>query len=261
MRIFDSHLHIIDRRFPLVANQGFVPDEFTCADYQAWAERLGIVGGAVVSGSFQAFDQTYLIAALETLGPAFVGVTQLPASTPDAAIRDLDGAGVRAVRFNLKRGGSAGVADLKSFAQRVYEIARWHVELYVDGRDLPDLFTVLVSLPSVVVDHLGLSRAGLATLRRLAERGARVKATGFGRLDFEPGPVLRELAQVNPDALLFGTDLPSTRASRPFEEQDLRLIRESLGPELAVKVLHDNAVSLYRPRNIGPSSPRAGGAD
>ena len=249
MRIFDSHLHIIDRRFPLVANQGYLHDEFTCADYQARADQLGIVGGAVVSGSFQAFDQTYLIAALQTLGPAFVGVTQVPASTSEREIRELDRAGVRAVRFNLKRGGSAGVADLSSFAQRVYEIAHWHVELYVDGRDLPDLFNVLVSLPAVVIDHLGLSRAGFATLLRLVERGARVKATGFGRLDFAPGPVLRQVAQVNPDALLFGTDLPSTRAPRPFQEQDLQLIMESLERELAVKALHDNAVSLYRPQH------------
>jgi len=251
MRVFDSHLHIIDRRFPLVANQGYLPDEFTCADYQARAAELGIVGGAVVSGSFQALDQTYLTAALQTLGPAFVGVTQLPASTSDTEIHELDRAGVRAVRFNLKRGGSAGVADLRAFGQRVHDIARWHVELYVDGRDLPDLFNALVSLPVVVIDHLGLSRTGLETLLRLVERGAYVKATGFGRLDFQPGPVLRQVAQVNPHALLFGTDLPSTRAPRPFQEQDLHLIMESLEPELADKAFYDNAVSLYRPRTIG----------
>lgn len=251
MPIFDSHLHIIDRRFPLVANQGYLPGEFTCADYRAQADKLSIVGGAVVSGSFQAFDQSYLLDALKTLGPAFVGVAQLPASTPDSEILELERAGVRAVRFNLKRGGSAGVADLKDFARRVYELARWHVELYVDGRELPELFETLVSLPAVVIDHLGLVSAGLETLLRLAERGAYVKATGFGRLDFEPGPALKKLAQVNPDALMFGTDLPSTRASRPFREQDIHLILETFEPEPAAKVLYYNAVSLYRPERIG----------
>lgn len=259
MRIFDSHLHIIDRRFPLVANQGYLPDEFTSRDYQARADQLGIVGGTVVSGSFQAFDQTYLLAALETLGPTFVGVTQLPATASESEIRALDRAGVRAVRFNLKRGGSAGLADLRPFAQRVFEIARWHVELYVDGRDLPDLFEVLVALPAVVIDHLGLSRAGLPILLRLAEQGAHVKASGFGRLDFEPGPVLRKVAQVNPGALLFGTDLPSTRAPRPFQEQDLHLIRESLEPALAVKVLYDNAVALYRPQRVAAAAAERSG--
>lgn len=250
MRIFDSHLHIIDPGFPLEPNRGYLPDAFTASDYQTRAEKLGIVGGAVVSGSFQAFDQTYLLAALRDLGPRYVGVTQLPASTPDEKIQQLDRDGVRAVRFNLKRGGSAGVADLASFARRVHEVAGWHVELYADSSDLPELFDTLVSLPVVVIDHLGLSQTGLPTLLRLAERGVHVKATGFGRLDFDPSPVLRELARANPDALLFGTDLPSTRAPRPFRVDDLHLVSASLEPDLAVKALFHNAVALYRPRAI-----------
>lgn len=248
MRVFDSHLHIIDYRFPLVENQGYLPAEFTCADYLAHARKLGIQGGAVVSGSFQTFDQTYLRAALQTLGPSFVGVTQLPPSTSDEEILDLDSCGVRAVRFNLRRGGSAGVSDLDAFARRVHDLSGWHVELYVDARDLEQLSSVLVRLPVVVIDHLGLSRAGFPTLLRLVERGIYVKATGFGRLDFEPGPALRELARVNPEVLLFGTDLPSTRAPRPFQKQDLHLVMETLGSEVAEKVLYGNAVRLYRPR-------------
>src|SRR3970040_2802313 len=107
--IFDSHFHIIDGRFPLVPNQGYLPDNFTCADYLERDRKLKIAGGAIVSGSFQAFDQTYLVTALEELGPTFVGVTQLPASVPDEEIMRLNAAGGRAVRFNLRRGGSEGV--------------------------------------------------------------------------------------------------------------------------------------------------------
>ncbi|HEY0776469.1 MAG TPA: amidohydrolase family protein [Gemmatirosa sp.] len=159
----------------------------------------------IFDSHLHAFDQTYLLDALRVLGPAFVGVTQLPAATPDAELLALDRAGVRAVRFNLKRGGSAGLADLDAFARWVHALVGWHVELYVDGRDLADLYPVLAGLPAVVVDHLGLTRPGLPTLLRLAEQGARVKATGFGRLDFDPAPVLRDLASANPGALLFGT--------------------------------------------------------
>jgi predicted TIM-barrel fold metal-dependent hydrolase len=253
MRVFDSHLHIIDSGYPLVENQGYRPEEFTCADYLAYAQKLGIVGGAVVSGSFQAFDQAYLRAALRTLGPSFVGVTQLPPSTSDEEILDLDSCGVRAVRFNLRRGGSAGVSDLDRFARRVHDLSGWHVELYVDARDLAQLYDLLVRLPTVVIDHLGVSSAGFPMMLRLVERGAYTKATGFGRLDFEAGPALRELARVNPDRLLFGTDLPSTRAPRPFQEGDLHLITETLGGKLAEKVLYGNAVRLYRPRKVEPA--------
>ena len=75
MRVFDTHLHIVDPRFPLVPNQGYLPDPFTVDDYRA---RFTAAGGAVVSGSFQAYDQTYLIDALQRLGPTFVGVAQVP---------------------------------------------------------------------------------------------------------------------------------------------------------------------------------------
>jgi len=249
-KVFDSHFHIIDPRFPLVADSGFLPQEFLCAHYQAHAKQLNIVGGAVVSGSFQAFDQTYLAAALQTLGPSFVGVTQLPASTTDAEILELHQAGVRALRFNLRRGGSASVEELELLARRVYETAGWHVELYVDSRELAELFDRLVGLPAVSVDHLGLSRSGFPLLIQLVERGVYVKVSGFGRIDFDPRQALDDLASVNADALLFGTDLPSTRARRPFRNQDLDLVVEVLGSEIAEKVLYRNAVSLYRPRNI-----------
>src|SRR3712207_5415370 len=101
MRVFDAHLHIVDPRFPLAGDRGYRPAPFTVEDYRARTARLDVNGGAVVSGSFQGFDQSYLLDALERLGPRFVGVTQLRASTPDAQIEALDRAGVRAVRFNL----------------------------------------------------------------------------------------------------------------------------------------------------------------
>lgn len=105
--LFDAHLHIIDPRFPLVANQGYVPDAFTVEDYLERVSSLGVRGGAVVSGSFQGFDQNYLVDALGRLGDGFAGVTQLPATVTDEEVLRLDAAGVRAVRFNLYRGGAA----------------------------------------------------------------------------------------------------------------------------------------------------------
>jgi predicted TIM-barrel fold metal-dependent hydrolase len=100
--LFDAHLHVIDPRFPLVPNGGYLPPAFTVADYQARTAQLDVIGGAVVSGSFQAFDQTYLLAALAELGPGFVGVTQLPASVPDEQVVALAEAGVSGRRRHLR---------------------------------------------------------------------------------------------------------------------------------------------------------------
>lgn len=100
-RIFDAHLHIIDPAHPLVENNGYLPDPFDVAAYRARINGLGIAGGAVVSGSFQAFDQGYLVDALQALGPSYVGVTQLSETVTGEEILRLDDAGVRAVRFNV----------------------------------------------------------------------------------------------------------------------------------------------------------------
>lgn len=246
-RIFDAHLHVIDPRFPLVPNGGYLPDPFTAEDYLERAGSIGVIGGAVVSGSFQAFDTSYLLDALKVLGPSFVGVVQLPVSVPDEEVLRLHEAGVRAVRFNLQRGGSETLENLERLAKRVYEISGWHAELYADSGRLMELEGTLARLPKASIDHLGLSGAGFRALLGLVERGARVKATGFGRLDFEPKAAMREISAANPDALMFGTDLPSTRARRPFRNEDVQAVVEALGEDLARKALHDNAIAFYRP--------------
>ena len=222
--IFDAHLHIIDKRYPIYENQGYLPDEFTTAQYLARSAAFNVVGGAVVSGSFQKFDQSYLVDALTILGEKYVGVTQLPADTPDETILNLDAARVRAVRFNLRRGGSEDISKISAFAQRIYELAEWHVELYVESTDLADLELTIKELPAVSIDHLGLSYNGLSTLLRLCEFGVKIKASGFGRLDFEPEVAIKEIYAANPNALMFGTDLPSTRAPRPLLSSGTTLV-------------------------------------
>jgi predicted TIM-barrel fold metal-dependent hydrolase len=247
-KYFDCHFHIIDKNFPLVPNQGFMPDPFTGEDYLERVKEVDLCGGAVVSGSFQAFDQTYLFHALKVLGPTFVGVTQVPQTVSDQELMELDNAGVRAVRFNVKRGGSEEIHHLESMARRVHELVGWHTELYVDSTELADLFDTLVALPAVSIDHLGLSTKGFPTLLKLAEKGVRVKATGFGRVDFDVARALTELYAANPRALMFGTDLPSTRAPRPYQDDDYTLVLNTLGEEKAANVFYKNAVEFYRLR-------------
>ncbi|HBR65484.1 MAG TPA: hypothetical protein DEA18_06760, partial [Dehalococcoidia bacterium] len=135
------------------------------------------------SGSFQGFDQTYLLAALKRLGAGFVGVTQLPATVSDEEILNLNDHGVRGVRFNLNRGGSAGVEDLVSMAKRIYDLVGWHVELYLGAESLSYLEDKIPALPKVCIDHLGISDSNFEILLNLIRDGLAIKATGFGRVD------------------------------------------------------------------------------
>ena len=248
MRLFDAHLHIIDPRFPLSANQGYLPPAFNVADYLDLVRPLGVAGGAVVSGSFQGFDLDYLEDALARLGPGFVGVAQLPLDTQAPEIRRLDALGVRAVRFNLRRGVQDDLPDMLALAQRAHEAAGWHAEIYRDATEIPRLRGWLSELPAVCIDHLGLSHAGYVHLLGLLECGAWVKASGFGRIDFPVADALVELCRANPNRVLWGSDLPGTRAPRPFDPRDLDLIADALAdPALTARVLLGNAIDLYRP--------------
>jgi predicted TIM-barrel fold metal-dependent hydrolase len=160
-----------------------------------------------------------------------VGVAQLPPDVSDEEILALDAAGVRAVRFNVRRGGALDSA----LALRVHELAGWHAEVYAG--ELAALEPRLSELPRLVIDHLGMHRDALPALLRLVERGAMVKASGFGRVELDVPATLRA---IDPAALLFGTDLPGTRARRPFEPADLALVAE-----IAPQALAANARAVY----------------
>jgi predicted TIM-barrel fold metal-dependent hydrolase len=251
---FDAHLHVIDPRFPLVSNQRFTPAPYSAADYRHQAGQLlatvGFVpvGGAVVSGSFQGVDQSYLEAALKELGPGYVGVTQLAADTGDDELRRLDAIGVRAIRINLVR--RVHVADLDqqlALARRARDLVGWHLELYIRSTDLAQLDGRLPDAAGLVIDHLGLTAAGLQQLLRLVEAGARVKATGFSRGDVDVQQTLRALHQANPGALMAGTDLPGVRTIKAVTAADLVLLRSTFEPDDLARVMHANARQLYRP--------------
>lgn len=80
--VFDAHFHVIDPRFPLAPNNGYLPDPFTVDDYLHRVDGLHVNGDAVVSGSFQAFDQSHLKDALVQLGPLLSASRRFPRTPP-----------------------------------------------------------------------------------------------------------------------------------------------------------------------------------
>lgn len=283
MKFFDSHFHIIDHAYPVVANQGYLPPNYTCNDYLKQIEseitttagiNLALAGGAVVSGSFQLYDQSYLVAALKQLGPSFVGVTQLPQDVSEEELDRLHAAGVRAIRFNINRGvmsSTQAVADSSittqldsvfSFAQRLYQLHRWHAEFYIDSQlfiQVPHYFEVLhrlAELQPIVIDHVAMSYVSfhrLADLYRSCPQ-VYVKVTGFGRISFtktELQESLQTLIDIDPKRVMFGTDLPSTRAKEPFSVQDVLWLQDCFGREatddheLWTRLMCSNAYDLY----------------
>lgn len=258
LKLFDAHFHVIDPRFTLVPNRGFVPERYTINDYRDRLAAYSLCGGAVISASFQAFDQDYLVDALSRLGDGYAGVTQLPVEVSDEELIELNASGVRGVRFNVKRGGSEDVKHLENMALRVHEMLGWHAELYVDAGDLDALVPTISRLPAISIDHLGLSVEGLPTLLQLAEKGVKVKASGFARVNFDVRSALKDFYAANPSCLMFGTDLPSARAARPYSDRDFKLVIQTLGEEAAKKVLCENAREFYLRKRAAGKSRKAG---
>jgi predicted TIM-barrel fold metal-dependent hydrolase len=250
--LFDAHLHIFDPAFPLPGNQGFVPEHFTVADYRARTASLEVTGGAVVAASTQGTDPAPLLAAAAALGPRFVVVAEAHAGQDEADLAALAAAGVRGVRFNLVRSGAFSLAAMLAHALKAAD-AGLHAELYADAATLADHVDALAALPcGLALDHLGMTEAGLPVTVSLAAAGVKVKATGFGRVSLDVPRALETIANASPRSLMAATDLPSTRAPRPFADDDLGLIARVLGPELTQAALHDTAAAFYRAPPLSP---------
>ena len=245
MRIFDAHFHIIDFDFPIIENQGYLPPSYIVEDYQNEVTDLNVLGGAIVSGSFQGFDQGYLMKALNQMVCNILWRYAIALYSDGQRNFNLNEKGVKALRFNIKRGGSEDLSKLDYFARRVYDLVGWHSELYIDAKELPEIASIVEKLPAISIDHLGLSEEGLPHLLKLVDKGIRVKATGFGRVELNIENALKSIYANNPDALMFGTDLPSTRAKRPFEYADIELIQRLFDEKATDKILYTNALKWY----------------
>lgn len=248
MKIFDSHFHIINPKYPLFKNNGYLPLDFTIENYKKETQNLRVNAGAIVSGSFQKFDQEYLIDVLSKFGQNYFGVANIPIGIQAKELDRLSQSNVVAVRFNLKRGGSEKLENLEELSNRLFNEFGWHTELYVDSSDLKKLNPILEKIPKFSIDHLGLSKEGVTNLFYWAEKGIKIKATGFGRINFDPIPVMRKIYEINPNSLMFGTDLPSTRAKIPFSKKDIDLIRNNFTESEQHKIFFENAYEWYNRR-------------
>ncbi|MFC7557614.1 amidohydrolase family protein [Pseudoroseomonas wenyumeiae] len=245
--MIDAHFHVFDPRFPLPGNDGYVPPDFTARDYHAATAKFDLRGGVVVAASTHGLDPTPLVAAVAELGPGFVAVINADPSLSDEALRRLADAGVRGLRHNLYRGVASSMEDELLLAERAWHVAGLHTQIYADAALLRPFVGRLAKLGSrLVIDHLGMTEAGLPVVLDLVEAGAKVKATGFGRVSLDVPRALETIAGRSATALMFGTDLPSTRATRPFQASDIALLRNVLGQELAGTALHDNAAAYYQ---------------
>lgn len=151
----DCHVHIYEDRYPILPKVAWVPRHSPVPLYRAQVqEPLGIERAVLVQPTAYGFDHDCLLDALRQFDGAARGVALVPPDAPDAHLRQLHDAGVRAARYMLI-GGVLDWDSLEPMAARLSDHG-WMVNLQFDGRTTPQHEAVLKRLPCrLVIDHNG----------------------------------------------------------------------------------------------------------
>ncbi len=229
----DAHCHVFGpaARFPYAPNRKYTPCDAPKEKLFALREHLGLSRNVIVQASCHGTNNDALTDALHAAGDRARGVAVVQSGVSDEELKRLDGAGVRAVRFNFVRRlvDVAPEAELLGIAERVAKLG-WHVVVYLEGADLPGREPFLKRLPSIVViDHMGrpdISKgAGHEDFQRFIDlleenKNFWTKVSCPERLSLQgPGtgevpdyadvlPFARTLVERFPDRVLWGTDWP-----------------------------------------------------
>jgi 2-pyrone-4,6-dicarboxylate lactonase len=189
-------------------------------------------------------------------------------SISDDELADLDHAGVRGIRFNFIRrlADPTSPETLTPISSRIEGLG-WHVVIYFEGADLPDLYDFVSSLPAtVVIDHMGrpdVSRdpngPEFDLLLRLLEENENIwcKVSCPERLSVSGPPAYqdvvpfaRRVVDSIPERVLWGTDWPhpNMKSHMPDDGQLVDFI-PSIAPsaDLQRLLLVDNPGGLYWP--------------
>lgn len=155
----DAHCHVFGpgSEFPFAPQRKYTPCD--ASKQQLWdlRDHLGFTRNVIVQATCHGADNRALVDALNASKGLARGVATVTEDITDAELSLLHQAGVRGVRFNfVKRLVDALPFDsLKRIAAKINELD-WHIVIYFESEDLPELYDFFKSLPTVVVvDHMG----------------------------------------------------------------------------------------------------------
>ena len=263
----DAHCHVFGpaNRFPYAPERKYTPVDAPKEKLFALRDFLGFDRNVIVQASCHGTDNSALLDALENSGGKARGVAVIGEEVTDAALQSMHQAGVRGVRFNfVKRLVDFTPRDvLERIAARIAPLG-WHIVVYFEMPDLPELESFFTALPTtVVVDHMGRPdvRKGVGHpefrryLRLLDEHdniwskvSCPERLTVAGAPYDDVVPFARTLVERVPDRVLWGTDWP--HPNMPVEAPDDGVLVDVI-PKIAVskalqqKMLVDNPMRLY----------------
>ena len=273
----DAHCHVFGPadKFPFAPERKYTPCDASKEQLFALRDHLGFSRNVVVQATCHGNDNRALVDALVHSEGRARGVASVGRDISDAELQALHEAGVRGTRFNFVR----RLVDftprevLAEIAGRIAPLG-WHVVVYFEAQDLPELWDFFTALPTtVVVDHMGrpdVSKPVDAPEFELFVRFMREHANVWSkvscpdRLSVAGPPALhgemaayrdvvpfaRRIVETFPDRVLWGTDWPHPNLKNHMPDDGLLvdfIPHIATTPELQRRLLVDNPMRLYWP--------------
>ncbi|MES2384967.1 MAG: amidohydrolase family protein [Pseudomonadota bacterium] len=271
----DAHCHVFGpgAQFPYAPERKYTPCDASKEQLFALRDHLGFDKNVIVQATCHGSDNRALVDALRHSDNKARGVATVKRDVSDAELQDMHEAGVRGTRFNF-------VKRLADFTPRevLLEIAKriaplgWHVVVYFEAQDLPELYDFFTALPTtVVVDHMGRPDVSKPVdgpefelfVRMMREHEniwskvscpERLSVSGPPALNGEQNayrdvvPFARRLVETFPDRVLWGTDWPHPNLKDHMPDDGLLvdyIPHIAPTPELQHKLLVANPTRLY----------------
>jgi 2-pyrone-4,6-dicarboxylate lactonase len=263
----DAHCHVFGpaSRFPYAPERKYTPVDAPKEKLFALRDFLGFDKNVIVQASCHGRDNAALIDALVNANDKARGIAVIDEDAGSNALKAMDKAGVRGVRFNFVR----RLVDftprdvLERITERIADLG-WHIVVYFEMPDLPELESFFTSLPTlVVVDHMGrpdvkkgLDHPEFQRYLRLLDKHKNIwtKVSGPERLTVAGAPYDdvvpfgRVLVERFSDRVIWGTDWP--HPNMPVEAPDDGVLVDVIAkiaatPALQKALLVDNPMRLY----------------
>lgn len=237
-RDLDAHAHVFHAADGAVPGARYAPTHD--APMAAWSLHLlsaGLVGGTLVQPSFLGFDNTRMLAAMQTgheRGLLVTGSAVVPMDAPAAQFEALARKGCVSVRLNLMK---LALPDFTSrewslFARRARD-AGLAIEVHLEHERAASLVAAILREGAcVIVDHYGLAPGADALSAVLGDRDLDrvfVKASAPYRLPCDPSTggnpaalaarlLDRAVATVGEPNVMWGSDWPHTQHAMTFAQ-------------------------------------------
>lgn len=261
-RVCDTHVHVYDHTYPVSQTAVLRPPDATLDEYRAIRAALGIERTVLVQPTTYGLDNRCQLDAVAALGDSARAVVVIDDRVDDDELSRLHGLGARGARFHMLPGGAVPWEMLPEVARHIAEHG-WHVQLQLNGRELPDRLDVLLALPvPIVIDHVGRymppvtpDDAAFQALLTLVDTGrcwVKLSAPYESTHDGAPlyptvAALARRLIEHAPERMLWATNWPHPGQADPLTTDQLRNLRDEWLPTDALRqtVLVDNPAVVY----------------